>query len=301
MKNQISLPGLSLVAALIWVGLSVLGFPLAAQEEINGNPPVAEEADPGLLRLSPAREDADGNRFPLNWPTLSAKRLQKRLTSTNCASNYQDFVHFYPQGFGRGILNDMIEKAATDKFSQTVEDRLRDGFCSQTVCGSPACRRWSHTRIFEVHQPSANYVSILYSDYSDTGSAAPDITFDGASYNLITGHPMTLSELFIQPLDSVPKYWEMVYNHWCDNVGYKFPLHYQKLERCGVPDNLANPNSFAWASNLGDLGRLIFTPRGVSLVIGPHESGPNVAGTVVMDFEKEDFIAIGAHPSVWGQ
>jgi len=302
MKNQASGLELLLISAIVWIGLTA-AIPLTAQAQITGKTPSpeAEDAGPGFLRLSPANEDDDGNRFPLNWPTLTAKRLQRQLTSPSCSANYQNFVFFYPQGFGNAALDGEIERAVTDSFSQAVEERRQNGFCGQTDCGSDSCRGWNLTRTFEVHRPSANYVSILYTDYSDTGGVQPGTAYEAANYDLSTGQPMSLLGLFAQPQESAPKYWEMVYKRWCENASVKFPLHYQNPEPCGAPDSLTNPNTYSWASTLSDLGRLIFTPQGACLVIGPDESGPRIYRTVVMDFDKTELIAVGASPSVWGQ
>lgn len=288
-----------LMAALLWAGL--MAAPLAAQNEGQGLAAAPEAADPGFLRIDPATEDADGNRLPSNWPGLSAKKLERRLIAPKCPTNYQNFFSFYPQGLGNILLDGQIERQATERFNRELEERRQGGFCDQTTCGSASCGFWGSTRTFEVHRPSANYVSVLFTDFSDTGGAHPNTSYEGTTYSFLTGLPMNLMELFPQPQQSVPKYWEMVYKQWCDNVGTKFPLHYQNPEPCGQPDTLANPNTFRWASDLSDLGRLIFTPHGVSLVLGPYESGSYASGTVVLDFTREEMLAIGAAPSVWGR
>lgn len=288
-----------LMTAILGLGLSAA--PLAAQNEGQGLAAAPEAASPGFLRLDPAAVDADGNRLPPNQAGLSAKKLQRRVTSPKCQSNYQDFVYFYPQGFGNLVLDSEIERLITEQFNQEFEAARQGGLCDREFCGSASCGAWGSNLTFEIHQPSANYVSILFTHYSQTGGAHPNTAYEGHTYSLLTGQPMTLMELFPQAQASVSKYWEMVYKQWCDNVGYKFPLHYQNSEPCGQPDSQANPNTFTWASNLSDLGRLVFTPHGASLVLGPYESGSYASGTVVMDFTREEMTAIGAAPSVWGQ
>lgn len=279
-----------LMAALFWAGLTAA--PLAAQNEADS---------PGFLRTDPAVDDADGNRLPSNWAGLSAKRLERRLTAPKCRSNYHSFVYFYPQGFGNVVLDGAIEKLASEAIEGEVEDRRQAGFCDQSVCGSASCGFWGTNRTFEIHRPSANYVSVLFTDYRDTGGAHPNTSYEGNTYSLQSGQPMSLLDLFPQPQESLPKYWEMVYKRWCENVGNKFPLHYRNPEPCGQPDSATNPNTYSWAADLADLGRLIFTPQGLSLVLGPYESGSHASGTVVMDFSREEMLAIGAAPSVWGQ
>lgn len=304
-----------LMTALIWTGL--MAAPLFAQTEEEAPPatpeaqpatpealaaaPEASEATPGFLRTDPATVDAEGNRLPPNMAGLTVKKLERRLTAPDCPGNYQDFVYFYPQGFGNVVLDGEIERQVTERFNRDLDERRQGGFCDQSVCGGASCKDWGSSRVFEVHRPSANYVSILYTDFSDTGGAHPSTTYEGATYSLQTGQPMSLLELFPQSQQSVPKYWQMVYKQWCDNVGYKFPLHYQNSEPCGQPDSLSNPNTFTWAGSLADLGRLVFSPHGASLVLGPYESGSNASGTVVMDFTQDEMIAVGAAPSVWGQ
>lgn len=290
-----------LMTALLWS--SLLTTPLKAQEQAEelSAVPEATEAIPGFLRTDPANVDAEGNRIPPALSGVTAKKIQRQLTDSKCKSNYQDFVYYYPQGLGSLVLDAEIERLANQKLSRDVEERRKGGFCRQDLCGSASCGAWGTSRIFEIYKPSANYVSILYSDYSETGGAHPATVYDGVTYNLATGQPMTIMELFPQPQQSVPKYWEMIYQRWCENAGYKFPLHYQKSEPCDQPDNQSNPNTFAWASSLADLGRLVFTPHGVSMVLGPYESDSNASGTVVMDFSRDEMIAIGASPAVWGQ
>lgn len=300
MKNGVICYGL-LMAALLWGSLLIA--PLKAQEQVEdlSAVPEATEAVPGFLRTDPANVDAEGNRIPSDFSGLTAKKIQRQLTDSICKSNYQDFVYYYPQGLGSILLDAEIERLVSQKLNRDVEERRKGGFCNQDLCGSASCGAWGTSRIFEIHRPSANYVSILFSDYSETGGAHPSTSYDGVTYNLATGQPMTLMELFPHPQQSVPKYWEMIYQRWCENAGYKFPLHYRKSEPCGQPDNQSNPNTFAWASTLTDLGRLVFTPYGASMVLGPYESGSNASGTVVMDFSRTEMLAIGASPAVWGQ
>lgn len=288
-----------LTTAILWLCLSAL--PLAAQNEGQGRSASPEAATPSFLRMDPVNVDAEGNRLPPNWPGLSVKKLERQLIAPKCPTNYQNFVYFYPQGFGNLVLDGEIERLVTERFNREIEERRQAGFCGQSLCGSASCGLWGTTRTFEIHRPSANYVSALFVDFSETGGAQPDTVYDGVTYSLLTGRPMTLMELFPQPQESVRKYWDMVYTRWCDNAGYKFPLHYQNSEPCGQPDSMTNPNTFTWASGLGDLGRLLFTPHGLSLLLGPYESGSKATGTVAMDFTKEEMMAIGAAPSVWGQ
>jgi len=288
-----------LMAALLWAGLSASH--LAAQNEGQGLPAAPEAASPGFLRVDPANVDDDGNRLPQDWAGLSVKKLERQLIAPDCPSNYQNFVYYYPQGFGSLVVDNEIERLVTERFNQAVEGRNQAGFCDKNNCGAASCGLWGTTRSFEVHRPSANFVSILFNDYSDTGGAHPNTVYEGLTYSLQTGRPMSLMELFPKAPESVPKYWKMVYQRWCENAGYKFPLHYQNSEPCDQPDSLANPNTFTWAENPSDLGRLVFTPHGASLVLGPYESGSNASGTVVLDFSKEEMIAVGASPSIWGQ
>lgn len=288
------------------------GAPAAADQNQPGSQPLtggdtiaatpeAETHSPGFLRSGPANVDADGNRLPQNRPGLKAKKMARRLTSPHCHGNYQDFVYYYPQGFGNTILDAEIERLVTEAFNREAEARRQAGFCDSSICHSASCKHWGVTRTFEVHLPSAGYASILFNDYSETGGAHPNTAYEARTYSLSTGQPMTLDELFPRGQDSVAKYWEMVYHYWCESTGNKFPLHYRLVEPCSQPDNPGNPNTYTWASYLSDLGRLVFTPEGASMIFAPYEAGSYATGTVVMDFSKENMIGIGAAPSIWGQ
>ncbi len=299
--RRIAPPGLGLIGAAATLALILAAGSFGASPAA-----LAQDPPPSFLDTAPGTPDPDGNRLPNGQPRLRIKKLERREVSPVCPGNSLTLTFFFPQGFDRPGPDEDLAGRIAEELKREAAEFTKDGFCPKEDCGSRSCGAWTARKTVAVYQPSPDYVSILFTDYSFTGGAHPNTTYTALTYDLTTGQPLTLAGLFPDRDRALPRYWEWVYSHWCSRMGYKFPLHFQNLQPCNqadvpdAPDTPAPPDTYVWASTLDDLGRLVFTPQGASLVLGPYESGSYASGTVILDLPRDEFIALGASPALWG-
>ena len=268
-------------------------------------PAVAQEEEPeevnGFLQTAPGAFDDEGNRLPdkAAFPNLQTKARQSKETSPDCRTNIISIVFHYPQGTGLADLDKKLETMAAEDVNRLIKS-TKDGFCAKDDCSSLSCGKWEAERRYAVYSPSAGYLSILFSDFLSFGGAHPNREYRVLNYGK-DGTPLTLQDVFADPDKSAPLYWEYVYSRWCAENGYKFPLHYSMMQPCEKEDDPENPSSYKGTKTIEDLGRLVFTPNGASLLLGPYESGSNATGTVVLDLPKDELIKMGASKAIWGE
>jgi hypothetical protein len=246
-------------------------------------------------------ELAPSNRLSARLTGLTVRHLGHRAIGPECPQNVFKLDFFYPQGFGRPKIDEAVAAAVTAEFKERLPEGRDEFFCDREYCGSASCGLWPVEKTFAVHTPSPGFISILFTEESYTGGAHGNLDFNVMNFNLENDRPMTLADLFPQPEKSVPAYWGQVYSEWCRTRGVNFPLHFKTDTegKCRPGEVLKPPDEFQEAGNLEDLGRLIFTAQGVTLLLGPYESGSYASGSQALDLPKEMLLEIGANPALW--
>jgi len=270
--------GLALIALALW-----------------GAGPIWAQGDSVFLEMAPA------NRLSSKLPGLAVRHLSHRAGGPECPRNVLKLDFFYPQGFGRPKIDETVAATVTAEFEERREDGRDDFFCDREFCGSASCGLWPVEKTFAVHTPSPGFASILFTEESYTGGAHGNLDFDVLNFNLKNDRPMTLADLFPRPEKSVPRYWAQVYAEWCRTRGVKFPLHFktETEEKCRPGEVLQPPDEFKKVDDLEDLGRLIFTSQGATLLLGPYESGSYASGPQALDLPKEMLLEMGGNAAVW--
>ena len=264
------------------------------------SPVPAQAIESLFLEKAPGIITEEGNRLPLESvrPGLTTKIMSHTAISDNCDANVLKISIYYPQNTGNEKVDQELEKAVKSTFdTQTAE--VTTFFCDKEFCGTASCDEWSSDRSFAVYAPSSDYLSVLFHEASFTGGAHGNSIFEVMNFNLKTSEKITLKDIFPDTDSSVEQYWNYVYAKWCAENGYKFPLHFSPVEGGCNTDDPENPRNYDGAKTLDDLGRLVFTPKGVTLVLGPYESGSYVTGDQYLDIPKEDMIKMGASPVFW--
>ena len=246
-------------------------------------------------------ETAPANRLSPRLPGLTARHLSYKAAGPDCPRNVIALDFHYPQGLGPLEVDQAVAGHIRAEFDERRSggDRL---FCDRELCEAASCGLWPMEKIFSVFTSSPRYVSILFTESSYTGGAHDNLDFEVLHFDLRTGRPLTLGDFFPQPETAEPQYWRRVYAGWCRAWGTKFPLHFQGVEPCRpeeAPQEL--PADIPPAASLEDLGRLIFTPQGATLLLGPYESGTYASGAQALDLPREELLAIGANPGLWAE
>lgn len=279
---------LSMAAAALLICILTTATAAMAQEEKN-NP------DQSFLSI-PA-----GNWIDASLTGVVPETFKYQEKSPDCPANSMTFTFHYPKGLqakGNGRVDNEVSGSVQSELVEAINEFKEGGACGKDICGGASCGEWISEKTFAVHTPSSGYLSILFTEFSDTGGAHPNTEYRVMNFRP-DGENLTLEDVFSDPAKSVPLYWDYVYAKWCAEHPDKFPLHYATMQDCGT-DSPDNPNTYEGAKTLDDLGRLVFTSFGATLVLGPYESGSYASGTVMLDLPKEDLIKMGADPAVWG-
>lgn len=239
-----------------------------------------------------------GNWISAELSGVSPRTLKHQELAPGCPGNSLTITMHYPQGLGADI-DRQVEKSAQDKLAGEIAEIKNDGFCTKDICGGSSCGAWVADATFAAHRSSPGYLSILFTEYSYTGGAHPNTEYHVMNFQP-DGRLMSLTDFFPEPEKSVPLYWEYVYAKWCAENPYKFPLHYSAIQDCGT-DSADNPNTYEEGKTLDDLGRLVFSPLGATIVLGPYESGAYATGTITLDLPREDLIKMGANKAIWSE
>ena len=241
-------------------------------------------------------EAAAGNRLDPRLPNLIVKHLSYEATGPDCPQNVVALDFYYPQGFGRPEADRAIETRIKAEF-----EARRSGlpFCDRDLCDTGlSCGRWPVEKTFAVFSPSPRYVSVLFTEDSYTGGAHGNLEFDVVNFDLKTGRPLALTDLFPKPEQAGPRYWRHIYAEWCRTRDLPFPLHAVGPCRPGeAPPE--PPADLQVATSLEDLGRLIFTSLGATLLFEPYEAGSYAEGSIALDLPRETLLEMGANPALW--
>lgn len=237
-----------------------------------------------------------GNWVSADLSGVAIKTLKRTEAAPDCQSNFLSLSFQYPQGLGAAV-DAQIESAVKRNLDDEIAEIKNGGFCDQKICGAASCGEWSSDKTFAVHSSAPGYYSVLFTSFSYTGGAHPNTEYQAMNFRP-DGQPLTLTDLFPKPEQSVPLYWAYVYDKWCSEHSYRFPLHFDGMQDCD-PTSAATPTSPPTVESLDDLGRLVFSSFGATLVLGPYESGTYVTGTVMLDIPKEELIKIGASKEIW--
>ncbi len=256
------------------------------------------------LLIAPSLAAAEGDG-PLPFPAGDLPDLtfltvgQETGSAPNCLLNSLTLTIGVPQGLGLPGL----DKAMVDQSVELLKKRyaeLKGTLCDEATCGGASCGEWFWRREVSLYVPSAGYVSILFSDSSYLGGAHENLEYEVQTYGP-DGRSLTLTDLFPDPGQSAPRYWAYVHAQWCAAHGVKYPPHFDGGVVTCRPGDSGQPRENQKVAKLADLGRLIFTDEGATLVLGPYESGSFAAGTMTLDIPKAEFIEMGAAPKIWGE
>ncbi len=254
-----------------------------------------------LLAAGAQAEEAEsGLPVPADLPGLTTQTLDHQEVSGTCPANTLTLTVQYPQGLGLPGLDQTLAGQAADRMTAQLDD-LKGAMCDGEICGGAACGEWFWQREFSVYAPSAGYRTVLFSDSSYLGGAHGGLDYEARTYGP-DGRLLTLTDVFPDPAASAPRYWAYVYAQWCAVHHTQFPLHDEAGGSGGCrPGDPGQPEKAPAAKELDDLGRLVFTPEGATLVLGPYESGSYASGTMVLDLPKAELIKMGASPQIWGK
>jgi hypothetical protein len=200
----------------------------------------------------------------------------------------------YPRGLDGGGPQDRAAEARARKLLAEGRKVMRDFAGDEggaSYCRFPGAHNW--TGGSEAYRISRANVSVLFSWGVFYGAST-----GGGKYalNLLEdGTEITVGRLFPGGRGPVAAFWELVWRDMC--------LKMELGERCRgrvppVPRKIADPRTV-----LDGVFHSLLSSRGLTISLGKGEGGELLGFGVWfkdLDIPKEDLLAMGADPAIWG-
>jgi hypothetical protein len=233
---------------------------------------------------------------------LTPKSNEKSFPSPQCPDKASvKYLINYPGGTG-SALSDLILENHAQFILGNYLDGLRDFLGLDWGCqlGGDQKVDLTHKTDYQALRPSAGYLSVLFSEFSDQGGANPNLVFTAINFKP-EGLLLSLEDLFSDSEKSLPKFWDYLYEKSCASSGKDvLPNFYGDNIACKqakVPDGtsfIVNVDSVA------SLGNLVFSNLGATINLNAYQAFDGASGPYKLDIPKEDLIAMGANPAIWG-
>lgn len=138
---------------------------------------------------------------------------------------------------------------------------------------------------YSITKPSNKAVSIIYTITDYTGGAHGNLEISVFNYNMPTGQPLDLTDIF-EDLNSALKIMAK-YSYKClsETLG---DMSDEEMLRTGTAPELDNYNSIA------------LTPKGIRIFFQPYQVAPWAAGPQQIDMTLEDLKAAKPNQKLWG-
>lgn len=195
-----------------------------------------------------------------------------------------DLKLYYPQGTGQAEVDRQL-KAYAEKKMLEYQAEAKDFLAEKQE--HPG---WKGM-IFAATRPSDHYLSVIFFESGYTGGAHGYKSYDIVTFDLTTGRPLTIEEVFHNPDDD-------------DERGLGFFVNYTNaaLDRhCFelYKDSLCRPASLTIEAAKASMKNLAFSPRGLIVIYGPYEQGSYAEGTKYIDIPQSDLMAWGLSDQFW--
>ncbi len=258
------------------------------------------------------------------------------LTTKTVLGNFKNIffslqvLGYYPQNTGNQAVDSALKSFVTEKVTaylqeyyddftsaQKHEQQLKDCVKIIPTTDPELCNDSNQTAVapatdwlaqitYEISQPTPTYISTIFCFYDYLGGAHDNWTYTVLSFNLQTGAPLTLQDLFPEPERSLPLLMAAVnksvedirqasYPSNADNQTDNTPFSqdYSQL----TPEVIPPETMEQLLRELID--KTALTANGITLYYAPYEQGSFSEGDFILSFTKEFLVSIGANKKIW--
>jgi hypothetical protein len=231
---------------------------------------------------------------------VSEARVKDRYLWPDCPRGRYEYDVSYPRGMDAGGPVDVAVAELAQVYMTTAREEA-DAWYKSTVSGcSPELSRYAMTSTVKItsspYRVSSSVYSVLFSWNTESGGAHGNYGNNTANF-FTDGSPVTLGRLFPDPRRSLPQFWSLIFQGFCQ--GHETAPRYYGEPPCGervpdVPEQLRN-----LSADLNDAGHLLLTSLGVSVLLGPYEAYSFAEGSRYGDIARDDLVNMGADPDIW--
>jgi hypothetical protein len=213
--------------------------------------------------------------------------LQHQLTSPTCPTDLVYISIEYPSNTGSEALDQRLLKNAEKKFDEAKKKALQLT-CNDFYGCLGACLPVGMEIKYYLHRPSAGYLTVFQierfiGNFRQNRHLRGTVAYSFANYNLTTGVPLTLKDIFINPGKAVPRFWKKVEEVLAKN------------ENCQLRQFTVNDRRVGTSSL--DPTDLIFTRGGATIALFSPKAGP--CRSEAIDLSIEEMLDLGANPAIW--
>ncbi|MDR1487920.1 MAG: hypothetical protein LBT62_08045 [Deltaproteobacteria bacterium] len=241
---------------------------------------------PGICEDGQCYDDG----VPLSDGPADVKRhiLQHQLTSPTCPTDLIYISIEYPSNTGSEALDQRLLKAAEKNFNQ-AKKRALQLTCNDFYGCLGVCLPIGIEHKYYFQTPSAGYLSLFeverfIGNFRQNSHLRGTVDYSFTNYNLTTGAPLTLKDIFKSPNKSVPAFWKKIEQVLSENNNCRLDKLYVGGRR--ISSVSLNPKD------------LILTRGGATIAVWSPKSG--TCRSEAIDLTIQEMIEIGANPAVWG-
>jgi hypothetical protein len=233
----------------------------------------------------------DGQPFSDPPPEVSRNILQHQLTSPTCPTDLVYIYLEYPSNTGSAVLDALIARNM---------DRIFADYKKRSVAMScndfEGCRGHCLPAGFEIkhylQRSGPGYLSVFRVDrfignFRPTGHLKGTVDYKFENYSLISGAPLTLKDVFNNPKEAIPLFWQKV----------EASIQTEGKNPCLLKNyRIAGRSISARRLEPGDF---LLTRGGATVALVNDRPGP--CPSQAIDLSIEDMLEIGAFQALWGR
>jgi hypothetical protein len=233
-------------------------------------------------------------------PNLGFVALRGTFPDPQCPALSNSVGLAYPIGIGSKELEKALGGMARASFGRLAG--AANGICPEPGEPFPS-QRTAETKIsFMARAPGRNYLSLLTVTYElGIGAAHGGMSSDSVTYDLRSGEPIELWDLFADPALAVPALWAFMAKGWCEQSPQgNLPSVY------GLPDYQCQAGSpplpealKAAKTPFSALGKVLLAPEGLTIELDPYDAWSYADGPAWLDIPKDVLLGLGADKTIW--
>ncbi|MDR2442081.1 MAG: hypothetical protein LBE31_00995 [Deltaproteobacteria bacterium] len=242
---------------------------------------------PGLCEGQHCYDDGT----PLSEPPPDSQRriLEHQLVSPTCVTDLVYITIDYPENTGSFALDQRLEAAMKKKFA-AFKAKSMELTCNDFDGCQGRCLPVGFEIKNYVHQSSEKYLSIFQverfiGNIRRNRQIRATVTYSFANYDLTTGAPLTLKDIFPNANQSVPKFWSKV-----DEL-------LKAADNCPAKRLLISGRKITGVHLTPT--DLILTRGGATIALTTPKAG--TCRPQALDIDVKTMIELGARPALWGR
>ncbi|MDR1110491.1 MAG: hypothetical protein LBP92_07325 [Deltaproteobacteria bacterium] len=233
-------------------------------------------------------------------PNLGFSTLRGTFPDPKCPALKNEVGVTFPVGIDSPGLDKRLAEQAKAKFDELSS--LEAGSCPGP--GETPPNPVTDVKVtFTATSPSRNYLSLLDTVFESSPMAAhPSTTTSATTYNLQTGQPLKLSDLFADPAKSMPKLWAQMAAGFCEDYGHEtLPYFYGLPEDQGCASkDIPLPDALKGADiPFSALGSAVLTTDGLQIILDAGDAWSYADGPAELVIPKDDLVKMGAKMETW--